>query len=197
MSEDIKQMWDEKYRESHEAQGIAVEVLQENLHLLPRQGRALELACGLGANALLLSAHGLEAHAWDISAVAIERLNTLAHKRGLHIHTKVHDVLLHPPEPASFDVIVVSYFLDRALIPHIVAALRANGLLFYQTFTRTRVSDAGPQNEDFRLANNEFLDLFADMHIVLFREEGRIGDLEHGLRDEAYIIAQKKSGLIA
>jgi tellurite methyltransferase len=197
MSEDIKQMWDEKYRESHEAQGIAVEVLQENLHLLPRQGRALELACGLGANALLLSAHGLEAHAWDISAVAIERLNTLAHKRGLHIHTKVHDVLLHPPEPASFDVIVVSYFLDRALIPHIVAALRANGLLFYQTFTRTRVSDAGPQNEDFRLANNEFLDLFAGMHIVLFREEGRIGDLEHGLRDEAYIIAQKKSGLIA
>jgi len=191
MNDDIKQMWDKKYRESHEAQGTVVEVLQENLHLLPRHGCALELACGLGANALLLSAHGLETHAWDISAVAIDRLNTLASKRGLHVHAKVHDVLRNPPEHESFDVIVISYFLDRALMPYIINALRPNGLLFYQTFTRTRVSDAGPKNEDFRLAENEFLVLFAGMRIVVFREEGRIGDLERGLRDEAYIIAQK------
>jgi len=191
MSDDIKQMWDKKYREASEPQGIAVEVLQENLHLLPRHGRALELACGLGANALLLSAHGLETHAWDISPVAIDRLNTLARARGLPVHSKAHDVLQSPPEPESFDVIVVSYFLDRALIPHMINALRPNGLLFYQTFTRTRVSDAGPKNEDFRLAENEFLGLFAGMRIVVFREEGRIGDLGRGLRDEAYIIAQK------
>ena len=82
MSEDIKQMWDQKYRESGDPHGTAVEVLQENLHLLPRQGRALELACGLGANALLLSAHGLDTHAWDISAVAIDKLVTLASERG-------------------------------------------------------------------------------------------------------------------
>lgn len=191
MSDDIKQMWDKKYREASEPQGIAVEVLQENLHLLPRHGRALELACGLGANALLLSAHGLETHAWDISPVAIDRLNTLARARDLPVHSKAHDVLQSPPEPESFDVIVVSYFLDRALIPHMINALRPNGLLFYQTFTRTRVSDAGPKNEDFRLAENEFLGLFAGMRIVVFREEGRIGDLGRGLRDEAYIIAQK------
>jgi tellurite methyltransferase len=193
MTDDIKDMWNQKYREANEPQGIPVEVLQENLHLLPRQGSALELACGLGANALLLSAQGLETHAWDLSQVAIDKLNALAGERELRVHAEARDILRYPPEPESFDVIVVSYFLDRGLIPHIKSALRPNGLLFYQTFTRTRVSDAGPKNEDFRLAENEFLGLFAGMHIVLFREEGRIGDLGRGLRDEAYIIAQKGS----
>lgn len=191
MSEDIREKWDKKYLEAAEGQGAPVEALQENLHLLPRQGKALELACGLGANALLLSAHGLETCAWDLSAVAIERLMMIARGRGLKLHGEARDVLRDPPLPDSFDVIVVSYFLDRALIPHIQKALRLHGLLFYQTFTRTRVGDAGPQNPDFRLADNELLQLFPAMRILVYREEGRVGDLQRGLRDEAYIIAQK------
>jgi len=192
MTDDIRKKWDQKYREADQQQGAAVEVLRENLHLLPRQGKGLELACGLGANALLLGVQGLETHAWDLSPVAIDRLKELARERGLNMHCEARDILRQPPEPDSFDVIVVSYFLDRMLIPDIKNALRSNGLVFYQTFTRTRVSDAGPQNEDFRLADNELLKLFSGMHIILFREEGRIGDLESGLRDEACIIAQKR-----
>lgn len=191
MDEDIRQKWDQKYLEVEGQHGTAVEVLLENLHLLPPHGKALELACGLGANALVLSANGLETHAWDLSPVAIDRLKTLADHQGLCIYGGARDVLQHPPEPNSFDVIVISYFLDRGLIPHIKSALRPGGLLFYQTFTRTHVSDAGPKNEDFRLADNELLELCSDMRIVVYREEGRIGDLQCGLRDEACLIAQK------
>jgi len=191
MTDDIRKKWDQKYLESRDQQGIAVEVLQENMHLLPHQGKALELACGLGANALLLSAYGLETHAWDLSPVAVERLHTLAQERGLHVHGEARDILQQPPQPDSYDVIIVSYFLDRAVIPHIKNALRPDGLLFYQTFTQARVSDAGPKNEEFRLADNELLDLFREMHIIVYREEGRTGDLARGLRDEAYIVAQK------
>lgn len=191
MSEDIREKWNKKYLEAGDEQGTAIEALQENLHLLPPQGKALELACGLGANALLLSAHGLETCAWDLSSVAIERLKVIAQGRGLKLHGEARDVLQNPPLPNSFDVIVVSYFLDRALVPHIQKALRPDGLLFYQTFTRTHVSDAGPQNPDFRLADNELLQLFSAMRILVYREEGRVGDLQRGLRDEAYIIAQR------
>ena len=193
MTDDIKKKWDQKYLEAEEQQGTAVEVLLENLHLLPRQGKALELACGLGANALLLSEQGLDTHAWDLSPVAIERLYRLAQGRKLHVHGEARDILQQPPLPDSFDVIIASYFLDRALIPHIKNALRPHGLLFYQTFTQARVSNAGPQNEEFRLAENELLRLFSDFQIVVYREEGRIGDLARGLRDEAYIVAQKVS----
>ena len=187
MSEDIREKWNKKYLEAGEEQGTAIEALQENPHLLPPHGKALELACGLGANALLLSAHGLETCAWDLSSVAIERLKVIAQGRGLKLHGEARDVLQNPPLPNSFDVIVVSYFLDRALVPHIQKTLRPDGLLFYQTFTRTHVSDAGPQNPDFRLADNELLQLFSAMRILVYREEGRVGDLQRGLRDEAYV----------
>ncbi|HEB99563.1 MAG TPA: SAM-dependent methyltransferase, partial [Thiotrichales bacterium] len=64
--------WDARYRES--ATAVATEVLVENRHLLPAVGEALDLACGLGGNALLLARHGLRTTAWDLSPVAIERL---------------------------------------------------------------------------------------------------------------------------
>ncbi len=65
--------WDTRYREAHRVPETAL-VLSEFQHLLPTSGRALDLACGLGGNALLLAAHGLETHAWDISPVGVERL---------------------------------------------------------------------------------------------------------------------------
>jgi tellurite methyltransferase len=38
----------------------------------------------------------------------------------------------------AFDVIVVSRFLDRTLSDAIIDALKPDGLLFYQTFTRDK-----------------------------------------------------------
>src|SRR3569623_483484 len=46
--------WDARYREAG-LPGAPATVLLENAHLLPREGTALALACGLGANALLLA----------------------------------------------------------------------------------------------------------------------------------------------
>jgi 2-polyprenyl-3-methyl-5-hydroxy-6-metoxy-1,4-benzoquinol methylase len=48
-------------------------VLAENEHLLPPGGgRALDLACGLGGNAVFLARRGFEVDAVDISEVGIE-----------------------------------------------------------------------------------------------------------------------------
>ena len=91
-------------------------ILQEFHHLLPAQGKALDLASGLGANALFLAQHNMESHAWDISSAAIEQLMGSVKKLNLNINTEVRDVVVHPPEANSFDVIVVSHFLDRQII---------------------------------------------------------------------------------
>jgi tellurite methyltransferase len=74
--------WDQRYLCSDRFPP-PVPVLSQNLHLLPSRGRALDLACGLGANALLLAEQGLEVVAWDLSPVAIERLRREAESRGL------------------------------------------------------------------------------------------------------------------
>lgn len=185
-----KEQWNERYRASASGRQ-ASRVLKENLHLLPDSGRALDLACGLGGNAILLAQQGLQVDAWDIADVAISALQAIANERRLPIQAKVRDVEASPPASTSFDVIVVSYFLNRDIIPALSGALRPGGLIYYQTFTRQRVSDRGPQREAFRLAEQELLQLFSALQVVVYREEGHVGDLEKGFRDEVMFIGRK------
>ena len=181
--------WNKIYKDADEAQ--PVEVVVDNIHLAPAAGRGLELACGLAANSMFLAEHGLTMEAWDISAVAIERVNNEAQRRALAVTGEARDVVTAPPQSGAYDVVVVSYFLDRTLVAPIVAALKPGGLLYYQTFTQTRVHDSGPRSEAFRLADGELLTLFAELRPLVYREEGRVGDLSKGYRDEAMLVAQK------
>lgn len=181
--------WDARYADA--AETPPARVLLENVHLLPDRGAALDLACGLGANALLLASRGLEVFAWDSSRVAIDKLHALAQARGLTLQTEVRDVVQHPPEPGRFNVIVVSHFLDRGLTPQLIAALRADGLVFYQTFTRTRVDERRPRNLDYLLADGELLAMFSPLQLMVYREEGTVGDIDHGFRGQALLVARK------
>ena len=182
--------WDKRYIEKHQA-GPACLVLRENQHLLPSQGKALDLACGLGANALLLAQQGLDVEAWDISEVALQKLQQLASDKNLEINCQQHDLRRLTPKADSFDVIVVSYFLQRETLPLLSQALKPNGLLYYQTFSRLRVDDSGPNNPEFRLDDNELLKYFPDLRLRVYREEGLNGEHEKGLRNEVMLVAQK------
>lgn len=183
--------WDARYRGTDPAAAAPAQVLTDFVHLLPQAGTALELACGLGANALFLARRGLHTTAWDLSPVAIARLTETARQAHLPLEAQVRDVLAAPPLPEQFDVIVVTRFLERSLCPAIAAALRPGGLLFYQTFVREAVTAGAPHNPAFRLARNELLHLFPSLTLVAYREEARLGDLARGLRDEAALVAQR------
>ncbi len=189
MSEDPRDKWDRIYRERGDEVPLPAQVLVEFAHLLPARGRALEIACGLGGNALFLAERGLETEAWDLSAVAVQRLQARA--AGLPLVGAVRDVTAQPPPADRYDVIAVSHFLERGLAPALVRALRPGGLLYYQTFTREAVSAGGPSNPAFRLTPNELLDLFGELRLVAYREEGRLGDLSQGFRDEAWLVGLK------
>ena len=186
--------WDRKHTESRPAPPMPARVLTEHAHLLPKSGVALDLACGQGGNALFLARRGLAAHAWDISGVAIDELQRLAQVENLEIQTSIRDVSEHPPDPGSFDVICVSFYLERTITRQIIAALKPQGLLFYQTFIHEKVTDEGPDNSSYRLGPNELLELFAPLHVLAYREEGRTGDLQQGLRDTAWLVAQRRRG---
>ena len=182
--------WDNRYR--GQTPGAPLSLLSDMAYLLPTTGHALDLACGTGANALLLAGRGLQTQAWDISAVAVETLT--GHAGDLPLDAQQRDVVAEPPAPATFDVICVAHFLDRELCPAIAAALRPGGLLFYQTFTRDRVDDTGPSSSRYRLESNELLRLFAGLTVRYFREDGVVGDTTLGLRNVACLIAQRSVG---
>jgi SAM-dependent methyltransferase len=184
--------WDGIYAQCAAALPEAAEVLRGHAFLLPPSGAALDLACGLGGNALLLARAGLLTEAWDISAVALNKLQQRAAAERLAIRTRCADIRPGCFAPGSFDVIAVSRFLDRALCPAIIAALKPDGLLFYQTYTREKTAAHGPQNPAYLLAENELLQLFSALRIVFYCEHGMIGDLAQGLRNEAQLIGQKR-----
>lgn len=189
-----QRQWDERYREQGSIlPSTPAEVLIENAHLLPDKGAALDLACGLGANAIFMAQHGLQAVAWDYSAIAIERLNQYARQHNIELQAEVRDVVLEPPTDHSFDVIVVSRFLERSIIPQLCNALKPQGLIFYQTFISEKDPSVGPGNPAYLLEPNELLQLFAGLRIRVYHEEGLLGDMGRGFRNEAMLVAQRIS----
>ncbi|WP_456404254.1 class I SAM-dependent methyltransferase [Thiolapillus sp.] len=187
---DFAGKWNQRHQDA-EGQGSAAQVLLRNRHLLPRAGKALDLACGRGANAMLLARSGLETHAWDFSSVAIARLDEEAAKNDLRIETQVRDVVAQPPAANSFDLILVSYFLERSIIPALIQALRPKGLLFYQTFVRAVHLERGPSTDAWRLESNELLRLFGDLQVHYYREDGSISAEPTDVADLAMIVASK------
>ncbi len=182
--------WNQRHREA-EHEGQPAQVLLRNLQLLPNAGRALDLACGRGASALLLAQQGLETHAWDFSPVALTRLEQLAARRGLQVHTQCRDVVAQPPEAESFDVILVSFFLERKLAPQLIAALRPGGRIYYQTFTREVYLGRGPSTPEWRLEKNELLHLFRELDVHYYREDGSATRVKTDISDLALLVAAK------
>lgn len=191
MNNKTKDKWEKIYESHTGAASLPAEVLLNNQHLLPKEGTALDLACGRGANAICLAENGLTVSAWDIAASALDPLSKLAKEKSLNIETKVRDVSLQPPEPATFDIIVVSRFLDRALFERIKEAIKPNGLIYYQTFIKDKVDSTGPSNPDYLLDENELLNYFKDWKIIHYTEEGKTGNPNKGFRNQAMLIAQK------
>lgn len=190
MSNDIKTKWNARHAAASGGDE-PVAVLKDYAYLLPATGRALDLACGRGRNALFLAQQGLQVDAWDIAEVAIEQLAAIAQEQQLPITAEVRDVVEQPLPGETYDVVLVSYFLERELARPLIQALKPNGLLFYQTFSRARVDDTGPGNPAFRLAPNELLQLFAPLQVLVYHDEDVVGDTRRGVRNVAQLVARK------
>ena len=188
-SDKTQQKWDRLYEKDTSTE--VASVLAENSYLLPSQGNALDLACGLGANALFLSEHGLETHAWDISPVALNKLQGTAAEKKLIITTKQVTITPNILPKNHFNVIIITRFLDRSLTNAIMESLKSGGLIFYQTYVKEKLGSSGPNNPAFLLSRNELLQFFNPLTPVFYRENSVIGNINSGERNEAFFIGQK------
>lgn len=181
VTESDREKWDRRYAEGvYRARTWPSPFLVERLAELPR-GRALDLACGAGRNALRLAEAGYEVEAVDVSGVAIERARATARERGLAVDWRVADLDDFEPPPGRFALITVIRYTNRAMMERLPGGLADGGMLLVEHHLRTAAPVGGPANRAFRLAPNELIDLFQGRLRVLFYDE-RIAPDQDGQR---------------
>jgi SAM-dependent methyltransferase len=72
-------------------------------------GRALDLACGEGQNAIWLASRGWTVRGIDYSGVAIAKARARAEREGIDVEFLEGDLLEYEPEPSAFDLVLVLY----------------------------------------------------------------------------------------
>jgi SAM-dependent methyltransferase len=97
-------------------------------------GRALDVGCGEGADAIWLARRGWTVTAIDISDVAVSRAREAAQVAGAEVDWVCGDVLQTPLAPSSFDLVSMQYpalpkAAGDAAVRTLLEAVRTGGLL--------------------------------------------------------------------
>ncbi len=148
-----KSEWDERYRSSQLVWSAAPNQFVADLLSDVEPGRALDLACGEGRNALWLASRGWQVTGVDFSPVALEKAESLASARGLHVDWLAEDVTGYEPAAGAFDLVLIVYLhlvaerMERVL--HAAAAAVApGGRLLLVGHDRANIAEGvgGPQD---------------------------------------------------
>ncbi len=180
--------WDAKHRLAAEAPpSEPASIVRELLPLLP-PGPALDIACGTGRHALFLAGRGQHVTAVDFSSVALDILEVRA--RGMRAPVR-RSKSIHEPErhfraglelvqadlertelpEGRYSLILCIQYLQRSLFPHITRALRPNGVLLIETFTRAQLEfEGGPRNPAYLLETGELREAFPELSVLFYRE---------------------------
>jgi len=117
------------------------------------QGRALDLACGEGRNAIWLAEQGWKVTAVDFSGVAIERARKLAESRGVDVEWLCADLASYEPPAGTFQLVLIAYLQLpgtelRGVLARAAAALAPASELMMIGHARRNLSEGvgGPQD---------------------------------------------------
>lgn len=161
----------------------------ENADLLRTGMRVLDVAAGRGRHALLFAAAGWPVTAVDRDALRMATLAAMATRLDWPVTTLVRDLEAGEVDlgEAAFDLVVVTHYLHRPLLPVLVRALAADGVLVYETFTTAQAARGKPTNPAFLLEPGELPRLVAPL-VVERQREGEVDG-----RMVASVVARKLS----
>jgi SAM-dependent methyltransferase len=136
-------------------------------HLIAPESHVLDVACGAGRHMRWLAGQGHHPQGVDRNPEAL----ALAQAFGPVTLADIEN----GPWPfmgQTFGAVVVTHYLWRPLLPHIVQCVAPGGVLIYETFAAGNETVGRPSRPDFLLQHGELLRLTPGMHTVAY-EEGR------------------------
>jgi SAM-dependent methyltransferase len=185
VQETDRDRWNARYAAKTERSAPS-HFLEELDDLLPRHGRALDLAGGAGRHALWLARRGLEVTLVDVSDVALAQAEATGRAEGLAIAAICLDLLASPPPPGPWDLVLCTYFLHRSLFAAFPGLLAPGGLLVFAHATRKNLEVHPRPGADYLLEDGELRSLVGGLEVLRLHE----GWTESG-RHEARLVARK------
>ena len=182
MADDDRRRWDERYRAADYDFTPHRTLVDLAERLRPRRvgARALDVACGGGRNAIFLAELGYAVDAWDVSDVGLAILRRELDRRaaaGTRLAVRPRrvdlDVATIPPE--RYELVLVLFFLDRALFPRLARALKPGGLLLYETFVDLGDGARPHVRPEYKLRPGELAAALAALDVHEYVEDAEAG----------------------
>ncbi|MDC3379220.1 class I SAM-dependent methyltransferase [Planctomycetota bacterium] len=186
MSDAEREKWNAKYRQRAGQVGPPSALVTELGDLLPRRGRALDLAGGSGRHGVWLAERGLDVTVCDVSREGLSAASAHGLAKGVALQTLQVDLDAGVPA-GPWDLILSFHYLNRALFPQFAAALAPGGVLVFAQPTTTNLERHARPGRAFLLEPGELATLIAPEFEVIRLDEGWLGEDRH----EARVVAKR------
>lgn len=151
--------------------------------LVKSDAHVLDVAAGKGRHGRFFLDHGSNVTFVDKTTDGLSDL--LAHNKATIVTQDLETGHPWPFDDEAFDAVVVVNYLHRPVFKNLLASLKPEGVLIYETFGHGNAAYGRPKNPDFLLQPGELLDLTkGTVQVVAY---------EHGLVDHQGSLSVKQS----
>ena len=164
-------------------------------------GRALDLACGEGQNAIWLATRGWTVSGVDYSEVAIEKARARAARDDVAVDFRCADLVGYEPEAAAFDLVLVLYLHIRArerrgVLERAAAALAPGGTFVLVGHDLLNLSEGvgGPSDPDILSTPDEIASELPGLEIE--KAERVLRDVDGEERDAIDMVVRARRPIL-
>lgn len=175
MSVADRRRWEERYRQGAYGDRTHASAWLKRWAAVAPAGRALDVACGAGRNALHLAELGFDVTGVDIAPTALAQAAAAAARRGLELTWLERDLDDGLGVLGEFALIAMIRYVDLPLLGQLAGRLAPGGVLVVEQHLRTAQPVGGPSAPAFRVAAGALLEA-ADGLDVLEHWEGVTAD---------------------
>lgn len=169
MSQVDREKWNQRYASGDYRKTNPVDLLHEWGPKL-QTGKALDIACGAGRNAIYLAELGFKVDAIDISAEGLKLAQQDAETRQLAVNWIEQDFDEKPGIEGSYDLIIVFWFVNMELISRLSRQLNPGGRLISMQHLAADGELAGPKTNRFRIQPDELKNAIGELQIEYYHE---------------------------
>jgi len=179
MASSDRERWNRRYRDPiRKLRKDPQKLLVDHAPPVQPGSRALELACGLGFDAMWLAEQGYTVDAIDISINALRKARAGMLERGITGVNFIVADLDHGALPVYvYDLVYGFRFLDRSLFAALRDRVRPGGIVIYETLNTRWVEIRPETRQSHMLAKGELITFFSDWDVLHFDESTRMSGI--------------------